>query len=191
MGQKGVYQVALVETPIHPYCKIINVIDIETGEVLVSKTQGDVQSAFANGYNACRTEVVISREISQNGGEYREVRGLDQPGTLYCKGWMGGSNTPKKRIGGKKSYVKTYCDKLFTLPDNLVLPLLKLARYVNVEGKLIDASCRRPLRADDLGVIWGVKHSRCYDYIRSFKGYQVLTYQDGAYYINKDFIGRG
>ena len=191
MEQKGVYQVILVETPIHPYCKILNVIDIETGEVLLSKTEGNVQAAFANGYNACQAEVIISREINQYGAEYREVRGIGQGEPLYCKGWMGASANSKRRLGGKRSYVKTYCDRVLSLPDNLILPLLKLSQYVNVEGKLVDSSRRRPLKAADFGQIWCVKHSRCFDYIQSLKGARVLISQAGAYYLNKDYIGRG
>lgn len=191
MEPKGVYQVILVETPIHPYCKILNVIDVENGEVLLSKTEGDVQAAFANGYSACQAEVIISRERNQNGAEYREVRGVGQGSPLYCKGWMGAAANSKGRVGGKKSYVKTYCDRVLDLPDQLIVPLLKLGRYVNVEGKLVDSSRRRALKAKDFEQIWGVKHSRCFDYIRSLKDYQVLVSQAGAYYLNKDYIGRG
>ena len=77
------YEAVFVDTKLNPYCRIINVLDLETGEILLSKTEGDVQAAFANGYNACAAEVVISRQMAETGGEYRIVTDRMQTERVY------------------------------------------------------------------------------------------------------------
>ena len=186
------YETIFVETKINPYCRIINVLDQETGEILLSKTDGDVQAAFANGYNACATEVVISREMAETGREYRIVTDRTQAESVYCQGWYGiHTGGQKKRVGGKKSYLKFYPDKMGELPNTVLLAALRLAPYANTQGCLKPRGRHNPLNAEAIANLLSLDKKRCYRLLQEMRTLGLISKLDGAYYLNKDFIGRG
>ena len=186
------YEAVFVETKLNPYCRIINVLDLETGEILLSQTEGDVQAAFANGYNACAAEVVISRQMAETGGEYRIVTDRMQTERVYCQGWYGNhTGGQKKRVGGKKSYIKFYPDKMGGLPNPVLLAALRLAPYVNTQGCLKPRGRHNPLDVDTISCLLSIDKKRCYRLLQEMRSFGLITKLDGAYYLNKDYIGRG
>ena len=91
----------LVQVFLTPYCVRKNVVDIESGEIVLSKLEGDLQAAFENGYNTCPVEVVVSREVSDNGTEYRYIHDLNNEEITYLQGWYSGHKKHKRTRGGK------------------------------------------------------------------------------------------
>jgi len=185
------YRVVFIRRETTPYCGNILAVDLDTGVVLVDKPIGDFEGAFTNGYSACVGEVVISREESPNGAEYRTASDLNN-GSPCCNGWMGGSKPQgTRKRGGKKSYIKLHPEKLAELPDSLLANTVRLSGYINVGGDIINPKNRRSLDLDDLAKIWGVENRRAYVIIGKLKDSGVMENTEKGYRINRDYLGRG
>lgn len=171
-----------------PWKKIIEVIDCTTGEVLLAKADDDIDNAFASGETICRKELTIRRDVNENGAEFRQVYG--DGGQDYCQGWVKPLRRARIR-GGAKSYTKIYPDKFNLLTDKQQLALFKLSGFVKTDGLIADNGKRRAATVEQIFGAWGVANSSGYKMLGELKTLGVIRKEDGGYFINKDFMGRG
>ena len=159
MESGKVYRCILSKTAIHPYCSRIVAVDADSGEVLLSTLEGDVEAAFQHGYSSCPAEAVVSREVAANGAEYRYIGDLRHEDLVYLHGWYQGRPKKKRpyRRGGSHTYHMLDLQNIFSLPAPLWKRLLLLAPYMRASGVLADSKHNRSLQAADICAIWGDK----------------------------------
>lgn len=166
-----------------PYRKLIEVIDSETGDILLSKREDDISGAFAAGEKFATAELTIVRDISDVG----EVRTVRYGEDIICGGWK---DRGTRRRGGNKSYVKLYPSRLNDLSDRLKLALVKLTPYVRVDGYINNSrGKRKALKSEEIFAIWGVSHSTGYEMLSQLGG--VIEKTDEGFRLDKKLIGRG
>lgn len=187
------YNVVFLEVETTPYCRNIKVVDIDTGVVLAENIIGDYKEAFANGYNACAGEFVVTREQNENGFEYRTVTDPVKE-TIFCGGWAEEGRHKKvggRKRGGKKSYVKLHPEKLAELSDSMLVRAIRLSGNISTNGNLVNPKNRRKLGVEELANIWGVEKRRAFDILGGLKEAGVIESIDDHYRINSEFLGRG
>lgn len=167
-----------------PYRRIVEVIDEETGEVLLQTWEDDVGAAFAAGERVTHGTFTILRDKGENGAF---CYSLTDPYGLILSGWTADKKTPRKR-GGRKNYMKLHAEKAQELDDETALALFRLANNINAKGVIVDGKRHRPLSADGIGDLLGVKRSQAFAKLRKLRNAGVLTVEDGKYIVNKQFL---
>ncbi|MEG1660901.1 MAG: hypothetical protein RR332_00155 [Clostridiales bacterium] len=106
---------------------------------MFTKTEDDIDLAFAAGENYATAELTIIRNVADNGAEFRAAYSSSD---YILGGWLGRHKGIRKR-GGRKSYVKLYPAKIIDMPDNMAVALLRLSPYVRADGYLSNGNGKR------------------------------------------------
>lgn len=168
-----------------PYASVVEVIDAETGEVLISKRDDDVMQALAHGKIAY-AQMEIRDTYTEDGCLCRTAAAKDG---FILSVWQKGAKAPRKR-GGKRSYVKVH-SKMLKLDKAMQQALLALGLYICTSGKLSDSSRRRPLSAEAIFSLWGCSRTKGYALLRQLKQAGAIIKHEGAYFVSREYMSRG
>lgn len=182
MEEKKVYIKKISPTP---YISVIEVIDAETGEVLISKREDDVAQALAHGKIAY-AQMEIRDNRTEDGRLCRTAATKDG---FILSTWQKGIKTSPKR-GGKKSYVKVQ-PKMLELDKVMQQALLALALYICTSGKLSEGNRRRPLSSEAIFTLWGCSRTKGYALLRQLKQAGAIIKHEGAYFVSREYMSRG
>lgn len=168
-----------------PYVSVIEVIDVETGEVLISKREDDVAQALAHGKIAY-AQMEVRDTYTEDGRLCRTAATKDG---FILSVWQRGAKQPPKR-GGKRSYVKVQ-SKMLKLDKAMQQALLALGLYICTSGKLSDSSRRRPLSSEAIFSLWGCSKTKGYALLRQLKQAGAIIKHEGAYFVSREYMSRG
>lgn len=181
----------LVQVRINPYCVKKNIVDLDRGETVLSKLEADVFASFANGYSACPVEVVITREIADNGAEYLRVSDYSREDLVYLQGWRSGEKKKPGKRGGKETLHIVNFHQMGRMPVELQQMVLQLAPYMKRDGLLTSKNYKRALSWKDIAAIWQLNRSRTFEILEELSHHGAIMQNEVGYYINRGFVRRG
>ena len=168
-----------------PYRRIWEVLDGETGELLLQRWEDDLAVAFAAGETLVHGEMTVIRNLDPD--TKASCYGLSTASGFQMTAWQAGEK-PRRKRGGKKNYMKLHAEKAQELDDETALALFRLANNINSRGEVVDNKRHRPLSAAGIGKLWGLQRSQAFARLKKLKEAGVLTTEDGKYIVNKVYL---
>lgn len=163
------------------YRVITEVVDAESGELLLQKWQDDISAALAAGERVMHAEVCVTVEETPAGAVCHTISSEDG----YC---LPVFQHKQKRVNQFR-YVKLYFGRLLALAASEREALLMLAPYLRQDGRLMRG--RRPLDTAGLYELWGLRQSQGYQRLAALREKGALEKRKGGYYLSKEFLSRG
>jgi hypothetical protein len=177
------------------------VVDTETGEIMGSWHIGDVMASFREGANAVCKELMVGREVNDNGMEYITIsdyeKWMEEPRLLYGF-WRNPiksrKNKEPKHAGGKKPYLKLFLERIHKFKDADIGALVRAASSVDWgSGVLIDKRSKKPLDFRGLLHLLGYGSSATLaKRLSNLRQSGALTVDDqGRYVISRELLQKG
>ena len=177
------------------------VIDTETGEVVLSGPEADIEEVFAKGANAAEAVLVVGRERKENGATYIVVSDYNREKPKTLGGWWQGfkrrTSKKPKHTGGKPAYLKLMLAELAEVTEKLsekeLGTVLKLAKYIDWHtGVLINAKTKMPLTAEELERILGCSRATLTYRLNNLKQAGVIEADsEGRFIFSRDLLQKG
>lgn len=177
------------------------VIDLETGEVVLSRPEADIEEVFARGANAAETVLVVGRERKENGAIYIVVSDYNREKPKTLGGWWQGlrrrTSKKPKHTGGKPAYLKLMLADLAEVTEKLnekeLGILLKLAKYIDWHtGVLINTKTKTPLTTEELEQILECSRTTLTYRLNNLKRAEVIeTDSEGRFIFSRELLQKG
>ena len=166
-----------------PYRRIVEVVDAESGEVLLQKWEDDIAQALAAGEKSMQATFRITVDEREDGTACCHTFATED-GYLEAV-WK----KPRRRRAQRYRFVMLYFEKVLALGPRERESLLQIAPNMRRDGRLMQGA--RALDAEGLADLWQVGRSAAYERISALKAAGALEKREDGYWVSKDFLRRG
>ncbi|MFA6282360.1 MAG: hypothetical protein WCY05_07680 [Candidatus Omnitrophota bacterium] len=198
------HKVVVLRTDLGHKRYLIKVVDVDTGEILVSHYGADSTELFYGDCNATIRELLISKDIYPNGAQKIHVKSPD--GLTYFEKFLtpeesfinnntedGAESKGRGRTRGKQKRVsveeKTIQDFKGKLSDSNIGFLFRLSCLARHDTGLI-AKRGKPLNQKEISVAMESSLKKVNTNINVLKNVGAITEQDEQYYLNRKYISK-